>query len=88
MKIFIERREENGDFAIRRPGSTRASGTGPTQRAAAELGREMYPDATIFLERVRNTKAGRRDKWRIYDAQIKLMSRCEYSGEVISDNAP
>lgn len=65
-KVFVERREEDMDYAIRRPGSQRASGIGPTQLEAAEQAREMFPDATIMLERVRNTKDGGRDKWRKY----------------------
>jgi hypothetical protein len=65
-KVFIERREDELDYAIRKPGSQRASGIGSTQLEAAEEAREMFPDATIMLERVRNTKNGSRDKWRKY----------------------
>jgi hypothetical protein len=62
-EIFIERREQ-GDYAIRRPGSGRASGIEPTQREAIERGREIAPGAGILVERVRTTPNGGRDKWR------------------------
>lgn len=63
-KLFIEYREEEGDYAIRRPGASRASATEATQAEAIETAREMEPDAAILVERVRNTDAGGRDKWR------------------------
>jgi hypothetical protein len=63
-RFFIERRENEGDYAIRRPDSDRASGTSDTQREAIERAREMDPNATIEVERVRNTDRGGRDKWR------------------------
>ena len=62
-EYFIEQREE-GDYAIRKPGSERASGVAPTQSQAIDLAREMDPNATIHVERVRNTGVGSRDKWR------------------------
>jgi len=62
-EFFIEKRPQ-GDFAIRRPGSERASGVESTQSAAIERAGEMDSDATIHVERVRNTKMGKRDKWR------------------------
>jgi uncharacterized protein DUF2188 len=60
---YIERREE-GDYAIRKPNSERASGVAPTQAEAIEKAREMNPDAAIHVERVRNTSKGNPDKWR------------------------
>jgi hypothetical protein len=63
-KFFIERRENEGDYAIRRPGAERASGVADTQREAIEWAREMDPDAAIEVERVRDTNRGGRDKWR------------------------
>jgi Uncharacterized protein conserved in bacteria (DUF2188) len=62
-KLFIERRDE-GDYAVRRPDSERASATEPTQAEAIERARQIDPDATIQVERVRNTEQGGRDKWR------------------------
>jgi hypothetical protein len=62
-KLFIERRDE-GDYAVRRPDSERASATESTQAEAIERAREIDPDATIQVERVRNTEKGGRDKWR------------------------
>ncbi len=62
-KLFIEQREQ-GDYAIRRPGSERASGVTSTQREAIERGRQIEPNATILVERVRNTNVGGRDQWR------------------------
>ena len=62
-EVFIERREE-GDYAVRKPGSERASAVLPTQAKAVERAREIHPDAAVFVERVRDTKVGGRDKWR------------------------
>lgn len=62
-EIFIERRPQ-GDYAIRRPGSGRASGVEPTQAGAIERAGEIAPSATILVERVRDTNVGSRDKWR------------------------
>ena len=62
-EVFIERRK-TGDFAVRKPGSERASAVLPTQEAAVNRARVMHPNAAIFVERVRDTKVGGRDKWR------------------------
>jgi hypothetical protein len=62
-ELFIEQRAQ-GDYAIRRPGSERASGVAPTQSRAIEQARKLDPNATIHVERVRNTDVGGRDKWR------------------------
>lgn len=60
---FIERREE-GDYAIRRGGSQRASAILPTQAEAIARAKELEPESTPMIERVRNTSVGGRDKWR------------------------
>lgn len=62
-RLFIEQREQ-GDYAIRRPKSERASGVRSTQGRAIERAREMEPDAVILVERVRHTQRGAPDKWR------------------------
>lgn len=62
-RFFIERREQ-GDYAVRRPGSERASAVEQTQSEAIARARELKPDATVLVERVRNTSEGSRDKWR------------------------
>jgi Zn-dependent peptidase ImmA (M78 family)/DNA-binding XRE family transcriptional regulator len=62
-KYFIERREE-GDYAVRKPNAERASAVELTQKDAIEKAKEMNPDATIHVERVRNTSKGNPDKWR------------------------
>jgi hypothetical protein len=62
-EVFVERRSQ-GDYAIRRPGSDRASAVEPTQAEAIERAGEMAPTATILVERVRDTNRGGRDKWR------------------------
>jgi Uncharacterized protein conserved in bacteria (DUF2188) len=63
-ELFIERREQEGDYAIRRPGAKKASDTENTQAEAIERAREIDPNAAILVERVRNTNTGSRDKWR------------------------
>jgi hypothetical protein len=62
-KIFIERRDDQRDYAIRRPGSERASDILPTQREAIDRARQMDPGARILVERVRDTDKGSRDHW-------------------------
>jgi hypothetical protein len=61
--IFVEQREE-GDYAVRWPGSERASAVLPTQSEAIERARELNPDGPVLVERVRETSIGGRDKWR------------------------
>jgi Uncharacterized protein conserved in bacteria (DUF2188) len=63
-ELYVERRDEEGDYAIRRPGSDKASAVEPTQSEAIKRAREIQPDAAIHVERVRNTSKGSRDKWR------------------------
>jgi hypothetical protein len=63
-KLLIERREDVGDYAIRRPGADRISGHESTQAEAIDRAREIDPNATVQVERVRNTNTGHRDKWR------------------------
>jgi len=62
-RLYIERRDE-GDYAVRKEGSDRASAVAPTQKEAIEIAREMNPGIAPDVERVRDTKAGGRDKWR------------------------
>lgn len=62
-ELFIERRDQ-GDYAIRRPGAERASGIASTQQQAIEQARKLDPNASILVERVRDTNVGGRDKWR------------------------
>ncbi|RII27533.1 MAG: hypothetical protein CXR30_15640 [Geobacter sp.] len=61
--LFVERRPE-GDYAVRKPNSERASAVAPTQAQAIERARQLKPDAAIHVERVRNTSTGNPDKWR------------------------
>lgn len=61
-RLFVERRPQ-GDYAVRRPDSERASDVRPTQAEAIERAREMEP-SEILVERVRHTDRGKPDKWR------------------------
>ena len=61
--LFIERRDE-GDYAVRKPNSERASAVEDTQAEAIERAKKIDPNAAIHVERVRHTSAGNRDKWR------------------------
>jgi len=63
-KLFIEHREKEGDYVIRRPGADRISDHEHTQADAIDRAREIDPNAAILVERVRNTNVGGRDKWR------------------------
>ncbi len=63
QNIFVERRPA-GDYAVRRPGSGRASAVAPTQAEAIEIARKLNPGVAPDVERVRDTAVGGRDKWR------------------------
>jgi hypothetical protein len=62
-RLYVEQRSE-GDYAVRRANSERASAIEPTQAKAIERAREIEPSAHVHVERVRNTSVGRRDHWR------------------------
>ncbi|MEJ2623518.1 MAG: DUF2188 domain-containing protein [Pseudolabrys sp.] len=62
-RIYVERRPE-GDYAVRRANSERASDVLPTQREAIERAKELSPGSRPDVERVRHTSAGAPDKWR------------------------
>jgi pyridoxine/pyridoxamine 5'-phosphate oxidase len=63
-EIFVERRPDEKDYAVRRPNSQRASATASTQQEAIERARELNQGGPVLVERVRNTAAGKPDKWR------------------------
>jgi hypothetical protein len=62
-RLFVERRPQ-GDYAVRRPDSERASAVEPTQAEAIDRAREMNPGKAPLVERVRYTGRGKPDKWR------------------------
>lgn len=62
-KIFVEQRPE-GDFAVRRPNSGRASDVLPTQGEAIQRAKALTHGGAPLVERVRNTAGGKPDKWR------------------------
>jgi Uncharacterized protein conserved in bacteria (DUF2188) len=62
-RFFIERRLQ-GDYAVRRPDSERASDVLPTQAEAIERARELGRGKAPLVERVRHTSGGNPDKWR------------------------
>jgi hypothetical protein len=62
-RLFVEQRPD-GDFAVRRPNSGRASAVMPTQALAIERARELNPKIAPLVERVRHTSAGKPDQWR------------------------
>jgi hypothetical protein len=62
-QLFVERRSQ-GDYAVRRGGSERASAVLPTQQEAIERARELNPGHDPLVERVRHTNVGDPDKWR------------------------
>lgn len=61
--LYVEQRPQ-GDYAVRRPGSERASAVAPTQREAIERAREIQPNVRPDVERVRHTSVGHPDQWR------------------------
>ena len=62
-QLFVERRPQ-GDYAVRRPNSDRASAVRPTQAEAIARARELNPATSPLVERVRYTEVGKPDKWR------------------------
>jgi hypothetical protein len=62
-RLYVERRPQ-GDYAVRRPNSERASDVLPTQQQAIERARELNPGKSPVVERVRHTDRGTPDKWR------------------------
>jgi pyridoxine/pyridoxamine 5'-phosphate oxidase len=62
-QLYVERRPD-GEYAVRRPDSSRASAVLPTQAEAIARAKELNPHSTPMVERVRNTTGGHPDKWR------------------------
>lgn len=62
-RLFVEQRPQ-GDFAVRRAHSERASAVLPTQAKAIERAREINPGTAPHVERVRHTSIGKPDQWR------------------------
>jgi uncharacterized protein YdaT len=62
-RLFIERRDE-GDYAVRKPNSKRASDVLPTQSEAIERAKQLNPGKAPLVERVRHTDRGKPDQWR------------------------
>ena len=62
-ELYVERRPE-GDYAVRRPGSKKASGVEDARADAIDTARELEPGAAIHVERVRTTSKGKPDQWR------------------------
>ena len=62
-QLFVERRSQ-GDYAVRRPNSERASDVLPTQAAAIARAKELNPNRDPVVERVRHTSVGKPDQWR------------------------
>ncbi len=61
--LYVERRP-NGDYAVLKANSDRASALTNTQAEAILRARQLNPDAAIHVERVRNTNNGKPDRWR------------------------
>jgi hypothetical protein len=63
-EIFVERKDDMTYRALR---GGNVVATGATQQETADKACKLYPNDTIFVERVRDTSVGSRDKWRRYD---------------------
>ena len=61
-EFFIERRDD-GKYRVVKPDADRASAVTDTQKEAIDRAKELNPDATRHIERVRQVGPGR-DKWR------------------------
>jgi hypothetical protein len=63
-RMYVEKRLEEGDYAVRRAGSKRASDVKPTQEKAIKRSKQIEPKSKPRVERVRKTAKGGPDKWR------------------------
>jgi uncharacterized protein YdaT len=63
-KHYFVEQTDDGRYAVRPKGSNRASDILDTQREAINRAKELNPNDRPDVERVRNTGAGGRDKWR------------------------
>jgi hypothetical protein len=63
-KHYFVEQTDDGRYAVRARGSKRASAVLDTQRDAIARVNDLNPDDRPDVERVRNTQAGGRDKWR------------------------
>jgi uncharacterized protein YdaT len=63
-KHYFVEQTDDGRYAIRAKGSQRATKTLDTQRDAIARVKELNPHDHPDVERVRNTEAGGRGKWR------------------------
>ena len=61
--VYVEQRSQ-GDFAVRKAGSERASAIASTQAKAIERAREISPGVAPDVARVRHTNRGKPDQWR------------------------
>ena len=62
-QVYVERRPE-GDYAVRKGNSERASAALPTQAEAITRARELSYGGSQLVERVRKTVGGKPDRWR------------------------
>jgi len=62
-RLFVEKRKQ-GDYAVRKGKSGRASAVEPTHAEAFKKPRARNSKILPKIERIRDTKAGGRDKWR------------------------
>lgn len=62
-RLYVEKRPQ-GDFAVRRPNSERASDVLRTQAEAIERAKQLNPGKSPVVERVKHTDRGEPDKWR------------------------
>jgi hypothetical protein len=62
-QLFVEQRDQ-GDYAVRRPNSQRASAICETQAEAIDRARDLGPDAQILVEWGRRALVDKPDQWR------------------------
>jgi uncharacterized protein YdaT len=62
--MYVEKRTDARDYAVRRAGSKRASDVKLTQEKAIKRSKQIEPKSKPRVERVRKTAKGGPDKWR------------------------
>lgn len=59
--VYIEKRQQEKDFVVRRKGAERASAVAPTQAQAIKVAQKMFPGVKPDVSRVKYTNKGKPD---------------------------
>jgi hypothetical protein len=63
-RVYVEKREKEGGFAVRKESSKRASAVARTQKQAIKIAKKENPGSRPDVERVKHTNRGTPGRWR------------------------